>query len=289
MKQIKYLLVAFLSTTLVTGCRSNADYSKLALAGSKYLDAVDLLLAESTNTKINLTSEEILANDRIGTGIDATQYQQSSAADLKRITSIDRITKHNLLLKKYFSLLLELANSDAPQTAQVEVEKVAKNITQLGAAIRGGSRTNTAPPNRLLGSGVNFIVKLQVRQALKQELEQRGNLITNELTIQAEALEVISKILLQDKERLIQFQENRFVIRPIIQDTRISNEDEWIKTRERIMTMNITSEKFQSASSALNNFKNIFQSVLEGKSDLSSIDNFLGEVETFTKLVVNNR
>jgi hypothetical protein len=289
MKKIKYLLVAFLSTTLVTGCRSNADYSKLALAGSKYLDAVDLLLAESTNTRINLTSEQILANDRIGTGIDATQYQQSSAADLKRITSIDRIAKHNLLLKKYFSLLLELANSDAPQKAQVEVEKVAKNITQLGAAIRTGSGANTAPPNRLLGSGVNFIVKLQVRQALKKELEQRGNLITNELTIQAEALERISEILLKDKERLIQFQENRFVIGPIIQDTRISNEDEWIKTRERIMTMNITSEKFQSASSALNNFKNIFQSVLEGKSDLSSIDNFLTEVETFTNLVANNK
>ena len=289
MKKVKIntygIMISTVVIALVSGCRSNDDYSKLGMARSKYIDAVNLLLEEAAETRINLSSEQILDNDRGTTSISDVEYTKFSDLDRQRIISINRIIDHNLLLKRYFSLLQELANSDAPQKAQVEIEKVSKNLTQLGSLINVNS-TSTATSSPW-GSGVDFIVRLQVRAALKQELEKRGQLISNELKIQEEALQVVSKVLSRERERLAQLQEKRLVIRSITAITPIGNEDGWIAIRQKVLITNVMSEKFDNASSALSKFRNIFESFLEGKSDLTSINNFLAEVESFTRSISN--
>jgi hypothetical protein len=273
----RQIVAAIFLVTLISGCRSNDDYNKLGEAGIKYIDAVNLLLDESAKARVDLSSEQILANDRIS-NIDPNQYQGTSDRDRERIKYISLIVQHNLMLKKYFLLLQELANSDAPQKAQTEIETVAKNLVNLGNSIRTSSR---------LGSSVNFIVKLQIREALKQELEKRGKLISNELTIQEEALKDIGKIILEAKEKISKLQENRLVVRSLILPNPIGDEAGWIKTRQSILTMTIMSENLKSASSTLNNFKAIFESFLEGKSDIKSVNIFLSEVEAFVKLLSN--
>jgi hypothetical protein len=283
---IRQIMVATFLVTSISGCRSNDDYNKLGEAGIQYIDAVNLLLDESAKTRVDLSSEQILANDRIS-NIDATEYTSTSNADRKRIKYINLVIQHNLMLKKYFVLLQELANSDAPQKAQTEIEKVAKNLIVLGSAIRKDSAINPGSVVTTLGSGVNFIVKLQIREALKQELEKRGKLIGNELKIQEQALEDIGEIMLQDKEKISKLQENRLVVRSIVLSNPISDEAGWIKTRQSILTMTIMSENLKSASSTLSNFKDIFESFLEGKSDIKSVNIFLSEVEAFVKLVSN--
>ena len=287
MKQTKLnahgIIISTIIIVFISGCRSNDDYNKLGMAGAKYIDAVNLLLEEAADTRINLSSEQILANDRGITSISDDEYKKFSRLDRDRIKSLNRIISHNLLLKRYFSLLQELANSDAPQKAQVEIEQVSKNLVQLGRIVNSSTTSTTTSSS--LGSGVNFIVKLQVREALKQELEKRGSLISNELKIQEEALRGISKIFQREKKELAQFQEERLVIRLITATTPIGNEDGWIAIRKKVITTNIMSEKFDNASLALGNFRNIFESFLEGKSDIASINNFLVEVESFTKLI----
>lgn len=279
---IQHIIIITFLNTLISGCRSNDDYSKLGLAGSKYIEAVNLLLDESIDTRINLTSEQILANDGKKATITAQQYQDTSSLDRGTIISMNRVAKHNQLVKKYFTLLQELASSDAPQKAQAEIEKVATNLTAVGNLI---AKSRNPSRSTLLGSGANFIIRLQIKDALKQELEKRGLVIINELKIQEEELKYIGKILLKEKRELIQKQENRLVVKPITAPTPIDDEEQWIKTRYRIVKMNVMSEKFDSASSTLNDFRNIFQSFLEGRSDLTSINNFLIEVEEFTNLV----
>jgi hypothetical protein len=191
------------------------------------------------------------------------------------------------MLKKYFLLLQELANSDAPQKAQTEIEKVAKNLTNLGSLIRTGTSGNPGGTDGRLGSSVNFIVKLQIREALKQELEKRGKLISNELTIQEEALNKIGEIMLEDKEKISKLQDNRLLLRSIVSSNPVGDEAGWIKTRQNILAMTIMSENLKSASSTLSDFKDIFESFLEGRSDIKSVNIFLSEVEAFVKLVSN--
>jgi hypothetical protein len=281
------VLITFV-VTLISGCRSNDDYNKLGEAGIKYIDAVNLLLDESAKARVDLSSEQILANDRIS-NIEAVGYTGTSNSDRNRIKYLNAIMQHNLMLRKYFLLLQELANSDAPQKAQTEIEKVATNLTSLGSVIRTGAAGNPGSSPATLGSGVNFIVKLQIREALKQELEKRGKLISNELKIQEEALEEVSKIMLEDKEKILKLQENRLVVRSIVSPNPIGDEMGWIKTRQSILTMTIMSENLKSASSTLGNFKNIFASFLEGTSDIKSVNIFLSEVEAFVKLISNNK
>jgi hypothetical protein len=284
---IRQIVVATFLVTLISGCRSNDDYNKLGEAGIKYIDAVNFLLDESAKARVDLSSEQILANDRIS-NIDPNEYTGTSDRDRKRIKYISLIVQHNLMLKKYFLLLQELANSDAPQKAQTEIGTVAKNLVNLGSLIRTGAETlPDATGSIRLGSGVNFIVKLQIREALKQELEKRGKLISNELTIQEEALKDIGKIVLEDKEKISKLQENRLVVRSIVSSNPIGDESGWIKTRQGILTMTIMSENLKSASSTLSNFKDIFESFLEGRSDIKSVNIFLSEVEAFVKLVSN--
>jgi hypothetical protein len=285
---IRQIAIATFLVTLISGCRSNDDYNKLGEAGIQYIDAVNLLLDESAKTRVDLSSEQILANDRIS-NIDATQYTITADSDRKRIKYINLVMQHNLMLKKYFVLLQELANSDAPQKAQTQIEKVAKNMIALGSVIRKDAAIDPGSGTATLGSGVNFIVKLQIREALKQELEKRGKLISNELKIQEEALEDIGEIMLQDKEKISKLQENRLVVRSIVSPNPISDETGWIKIRQNILTMTIMSENLKNASSTLSNFRGIFESFLEGKSDIKSINIFLSEVETFVKLVSNKK
>ncbi|WP_041547922.1 hypothetical protein [Chamaesiphon minutus] len=277
------IILSTVLIALVSGCRSNDDYNKLGMAGSKYIDAVNLLLEEAADTRINLSSEQILANDRGTVSINDAEYNKFSNSDREGLKEINRIIEHNLLLKRYFSLLQELANSDAPQKAEAEIERVAENLIQLGKVIDGDGTTTTA--SSTLGSGVNFIVKLQIRAALKQELEKRGKLISNELKIQEEALQKINSRLLQQKRLLSQLQENRLVVRSITASIPIGNEDGWIAIRQKVIKTNVMSEKFNNASLALSDFRKIFESFLEGKSDLAAINNFLVEVESFTKLI----
>jgi hypothetical protein len=282
-------LVLILSVTMLAGgCRSNDDYSKLGMAGAKYIEAVDLLLDEAVQTRINLTSENILSSDRgsKSTGISTDEYEQFSIPDRKKIQDINRLKGHNSLLSRYFTLLKELATSDAPQKAQTEITTVAKDLTTLGNEISGSS---SSAPSSLLGSSVNFIVRLQIREALKQELEKRGKLIDNALKIQEEELQRIGKVLLREKGEIAKRQEQRLVIRLITTPTPIGNEEGWIETRRKIYIINVTSEQFSIASSALNDFRKVFQSSLEGKSDLAGINNFLSEVEIFTQLVKDNK
>ncbi|WP_310426562.1 hypothetical protein [Chamaesiphon sp. VAR_48_metabat_135_sub] len=280
-------MTAIFLVTLISGCRSNDDYNKLGEAGIKYIDAVNLLLDESAKARVDLSSEQTLANDRIS-NIEAVRYAEISNSDRNRIKYINAIMQHNLMLKKYFLLLQELANSDAPQKAQTEIEKVAKNLTSLGIVIRTGA-AGSPSVGPTLGSGVNLIVKLQIREALKQELEKRGKLISSELKIQEEALEKIGKIMLEDKEKISKLQENRLVVRSILSPNPIGDETGWIKTRQGILTMAIMSENLKSASSTLGNFKDIFESFLEGKSDIKSVNIFLSEVEAFVKIVSSNK
>ncbi|NJR31843.1 MAG: hypothetical protein HC778_01870 [Chamaesiphon sp. CSU_1_12] len=98
-------------------------------------------------------------------------------------------------------------------------------------------------------------------------------------------MQEVSKILLREKGRLAQLQENRLVVRSITAATPIGNEDGWIAIRQKVLTTDVMSEKFNNASLALSDFRKIFESFLEGKSDLAAINNFLIEVESFTKLI----
>ncbi|MEH2151482.1 hypothetical protein [Nostoc sp.] len=267
--------------TLTTGCRSTDEYKKFANAGSGYANAVDKLLDTAGDIRIDTTSEQLLRNDRI-LNLTVDDYKKLADRDQERLEVIIKLRKHNKLLSDYFQLLNELAGSDAPTRAQGEITGVVANLNTIGKELQGSDLIT----NSGIFEGIaNFVVSSQIRGALRDELEKRHRTILLELTIQKEMLKVIGDSIAQDAKLIRIAREERFVIRPLIEETTISDEDTWIETRRDLLKMERRGQELQFANQALGNFQEVFQAFIEGKLSVSRINNFLQEVDNLLQLV----
>lgn len=267
--------------TLTTGCRSTDEYKKLANAGSGYANAVDKLLDAAGDIRIDTTSEQLLRNDRI-INLTVDDYKKLADRDQERLEVIRKLRKHNKLLSVYFQLLNELAGSDAPTRSQGEITGVVANLNTIGKELQGSDLITNAG---VFEGIANLVVSSQIRGALRDELEKRHRTILLELTIQKEMLKVIGDSIAQDVKLIRIAREERFVIRPLIEETTISDEDTWIETRRYLLKMEKRGQELQFANQTLGNFQEVFQAFLEGKLSVSRINNFLQEVDNLLLLV----
>lgn len=97
----KTVIIFTVIATLTTGCRSSEEYKKLTDAGTKYAEAVNELLTTAGDIRIDLTSEQILRDDR-QSNQSLENYTQRSQSDLKRLQVIEEVRNHNTLLKNTF-------------------------------------------------------------------------------------------------------------------------------------------------------------------------------------------
>ncbi|RCJ37913.1 hypothetical protein A6770_14075 [Nostoc minutum NIES-26] len=275
------VVVLTVIATLTTGCRSTDEYKKFANAGSKYANAVDKLLGAAGDIRIDTTSEQLLRNDRI-INLTVDDYKKLADRDEERLEVIRKLRKHNKLLSNYFQLLNELAGSDAPTRAQGEITGVVENLNKIGNELKGSDLITN--PAIFQGIG-NLVVSSQIRGALHSELEKRHRTILLELTIQKEMLKVLGDSIAQDVKLIRIAREERFVIRPLIQDTTISDEDTWIETRRDLLKMENRGQELQFASDTLGEFQEVFQAFIEGKQSLARVNSFLQEVDNFLQLV----
>ncbi|MEH2285516.1 MAG: hypothetical protein V7K90_30090 [Nostoc sp.] len=281
-KNLHQVVIIFaLIASITTGCRSTDEYKKLTNAGSQYTNAVDKLLDTASNIRIDTTSEQLLRNDRI---LNQTieDYQKLTQVDDERLEVLGKLRKHNKLLGDYFRLLNELASSDAPTRAQGEIAGVVDNLNNIGKQLQGSDLIT----NSGLFQGItNLVVSSQIRGALRDELEKRNRTIMLELTIQKQMLKALGDSIAQDVKLIRIAREERFVIRPLIQDTAISDADTWIETRRNLLIMEARGKELNEASQTLSNFQKVFQDFVEGKLSLARLNAFLQDVDAFLQLV----
>ena len=165
----RVFIITAVFVTFLGGCRSTAEYQKLAKAGSEYTTDLDSLLTEAGNIKIDETSEHILSDQRISNSITFSQYTELSRPDIERLKILEELREHNKLLARYFSLLNEVATSNAPQDAQKEIGDVADNLNKLGEKLCSGNLVNKT----ILQPAASLIISSQIRGALRQELQKR--------------------------------------------------------------------------------------------------------------------
>lgn len=285
-KMLSKSVVAFaVIAALTTGCRSTNEYKKLASAGNKYTDAVNVLLDAASSTRIDTTSEQLLRNDRI-LNQTVADYEKLSKLDEERLEIIGKLRQHNQLLGNYFKLLNELASSDAPTRAQGEIAGVVDNLNQIGKELQGSELGSNLITNPGLIQGItNLAVSSQIRGALRSELEKRNRTIMVELTIQREMLKALGDSMAQDAKLIRIAQEERFVIYPLTDDKAVPDVDTWIDTRRKLLIMEARGKELNEASKALSNFQAVFEDFVKGKLSLARLNAFLQDVDTFLKLV----
>jgi hypothetical protein len=271
--------------TLAGGCRSTTEYKKLTEAGSKYTTAVNDLLLKAGDIRINATSEQLLKDDRI-TNQTVANYEKLSQLDEKRLDILNKIRIHNQLLQSYFSKLQELANSDAPEQTKTAIDDISNNLNAVGKKLQESSLIAN---KGLIKGGASLIIDSKIHGALREELEKRNQTIRQELTIQKEVLNALGESMQQDVELIKSAQEERLVIRPLTQSEPISKEDEWIQTRNRILSMNTKIAEVKSASTALGEFQDIYEASVQGKLSIAHLNNVLQDIDSFIALVENNK
>ncbi|ARV61010.1 hypothetical protein BZZ01_22435 [Nostocales cyanobacterium HT-58-2] len=285
-KNIRQTVAIFaVIAALTSGCRSSEEYKKLTKAGNEYAIAVNELLTAAGDIRIESNSEKLLQDDKI-LNQSETDYRTLSQQDEDWLKILNDIRTHNELLQAYFSKLQALATSDAPEQAKTEIDGIAGNLNSIGHKLQNSTLiTNKS----ILQGATNLVISSQIRGALREELEKRHEVILKELTIQQEVLNTVSSSIEQDVKSIKSAQEVRLVIRPLIQIEPIKNEDEWIKTRKNILLMDRKIEEIKKASTALREFKEIFQASLEGKLTQARLNEHLQDIDTFFALIQNTK
>lgn len=279
-----FVLVAVVAA-LSTGCKYSKQYQQLTEAGDKYTTAVDELLVKAGKLQVESTSEDILSDDRISNRT-VQQYIQVSEQDKEVLQIINDIRNHNRLLKKYFYKLDELARSDAPERTQQEIEGITNNLQKISSHLQ--TTRFSLNPGILKGIG-HLAIHSKINGALREELEKRDRTILQELTIQQEMLGKLSEFMKNKVERKRLAQEQRFVIRPLINEVAISDEEGWIQRRNEIFVIDTRVEELDNASIALAEFKNVFKDSVEGKITGVRLNNALKDIDSFLALLENKQ
>lgn len=274
------ILVAVIAA-LSTGCRSRKQYTKLTEAGKEYTTAVDTLLDRAKKLHIEASSEAMLADDIIS-NLTAEQYQINAAKDREIIEVINEIKNHNQLLEDYFQKLAELATTDAPERTKTEISDIAENLNQVSKNLK---KSSFFPEERLLQGIGNLVIRSKIKGALREELEKRDRTILKELTIQQEMLKKLSKFMKYRDEVKRNAREKRFVIRPLIDEANIKNEENWIEQRVDILKSDNGVKELEKASETLKEFKNIFKDTVSGKITVTRLNNALEDIDSFLALL----
>ncbi|KAF3884301.1 MULTISPECIES: hypothetical protein [Nostocales] len=281
----KTVIIFTVIATLTTGCRSSEEYKKLTDAGTKYAEAVNELLTTAGDIRIDLTSEQILRDDR-QSNQSLENYTQRSQSDLKRLQVIEEVRNHNTLLKKYFSTLQELATSDAPASAQSEIASITQNLNKSSQILQNSDLFSSR--NQGIAQAVTHaVISSKIKGALKEELEKRHQTILKELTIQQEMLNYLSESLQHDVEMIQSAREQRLIIEPLTSSTKIQEQSQWIEDRRKILTMDRKVEELKNAGEALGEFKTAYQAAVSGELNVARLNHLLKDIDTFLALVEN--
>lgn len=283
----KVLVLMAVLAALTSGCRYSKEYQKLTEAGNKYTTAVDELLVLAGDIQVESSSERMLQDDKI-VNQTPVQYQNISRQDREILQTINDIRLHNQLLQKYFNKLEELATSDTPLEAEREITNISNNINSVSFKIRK-SRLFSSPSQGVLQNITNLAVHSRIKGAIRKELKKRNHIILQELTLQREMLQEIGAFMKHRIELIKRAREKRFVIRPLVAEKPIENEDEWINERNKIFLIDKQIAELRNASDALNEFKDIFQASVEGKIKSQRLNNSLKNIDSFLALLENTK
>jgi hypothetical protein len=273
-------MVAVLAS-FISGCRSSTEYQRLAKAGNTYTTAMDKLLTTAGKIRIDETSEQLLKDDRLSNQTPE-RYNELSKLDVERLEILENLRKHNRLLIQYFTLIDELARSNAPQKAQQEIEGVVGNLNKIGTQLRGSA---LVPNTNVIKSVGGLVISSQIRGALREELEKRKDIIDREFQTQQVLLDALGNSIKQDVSLTIESRELRQVIRPLVEEKPIPDTDNWIAKRRAILTMNTTVSELEDASKSAGNFRELFKDFVEGKLNRERFNTLLTDIESFITIV----
>ncbi|MDZ8030704.1 hypothetical protein [Nostoc sp. DedSLP04] len=280
---IRASIISLIGASLVACGASLREYKKFANAGQEYADALDTLLVTSGNYVVDANSEKLLRNRLEDTVKASEMYIDITKQDKDWLMIIGRMRQHTDLLQRYFIALENLATSDSPTQAQEVTEDIFTQLNNVSTDIQGNPLVSDK-----IGSALSEIPKIilsnKIKGALRKELEQRKETIYRELAIQESVLELLTIELQSNLKTIQKNQEERLLFRPYTAADPISDPDEWIEKRQKILTITLSIEALNDASESAKDFKEAFQLLLEDKFTIARANELLSEINSLVNV-----
>jgi len=277
---VRLIIILFAALGL-TDCASTRQYSRFAHVGSIYTAVLDRVLVVAGKVEIDANSERLLQDDALSNR-SLADYRAVSKVDVDNLKTISVLRAHGRLLGRYFSLLNDLATSDAPDRTKAAIDGTVVNLNQLGATLRGSElMANAEAP----GTAAKLVVAFGIHVVLREELGRRKETIEEELKTQEVLLPALAKAIETDVRMVNDLREERWVIEPLIAKAPISNPDEWVTRRRTVLTAEGTVGELRSAAGAARELRESFEDLVRGTLTLDRLNDVLTDLEATLALI----
>lgn len=281
----------FVSLT-VTGCTAKTDINRFeafAEAGVAYTDKFPVLLDQSFEVAVAADSETLktirsqLQNakekqkEKLEVALDEYNSKMKERlelhADLKR---------HADLLRSYFLALKSLSKLDAATGISDAAKDIAGEIGKLSPALKKKTVDGSLVEG-LIAEPVKFVVASVTLEALRRELEDRGEMLERELALQEALTEAIACQIRTDQDTRLERYCSDKVIEPYMSDGELP--EDWSKKLLHCLRGTIVTEAAQAAERAIRSLRLAYIAAAENRLDYSQIDDLTTAVERFVRLV----
>lgn len=286
-RRLRSVFLVLIATATITGCGSTKRIRDFTQAMTYYTSALDKLLIASGKLRIESTSEQLLRDDTDDSEQDIQQYQRTRDVLDQRFKLLSGLRSHIRLLGSYFSVLTELADSNAPENASKNAGVLVDEIKALNKTLRSNPTFPEARYTALKGAAIpifKIAVSSRINRALREELNLRKETIQNELLLQQSLLEAVIDDTKSDLEDLQERRENRILVQTYGTGVIGSGQQEiWIKQRQDILSLRNTVFELEEASKIAKEFRQIYEDFVQGQYSTERIKSVTERMQAVTQ------
>jgi hypothetical protein len=271
---------------VLTGCAAAVETTRVedaATAGTKYAQAVQGLLDESSNLLVDANSEKLLQGLALAGAGTIDQLQEQDQALRANLTEIRLLGRQLDLLAAYFTALKNLATSDAPSAFASQIESTASSLSGLSEELRGSPLLKDEASGTQLAQGLGGLVVRGIQaRALRRELERRKETIDDVLALHERLFAALRAQVMADAQLQEQHQYDQQVVQPFTTEGALATDAEqqaWIDARRKHLSQPILVQQLDAAAAAARALRSAWAKALRKDLGPADIQAVIEEVE----------
>lgn len=281
-----YLLPVLVLGLAAAGCASSTDTARLdevARAGIAYADKIPPLLDRAFALTVGVDSGALVEARRdLPEDRRRQVLHDFDAAMAGRLAEYAAAKRHNALLRSYFVALRTLLEPDGPKGIGNAAKRLTAALGKLSPRLRKAHMGDVSVSG-LVEPAAGIAVASFRSEALRRELEARGESIERELALQEALVTALARQIRADREVLSARFRNDEVLEPFVSAARLPKT--WPARRLRSLRENGDVEAARAAEQAIRSLRNAYVEALEGRLDAARAAELATTVEGFVELV----
>ncbi len=283
--RVAMLLFLGLAACSLSSCagRRIGQFDKFATAGKTYSEAMTKLTVEAGQIKIDADSELLLTNRDALSPEERSSTYQNQTEGLKDVLAVmGDLRAHTQLLRKYFSALAALSQSDAPSGIGEEAANLVGELQKLSPSLEKATIGN-ANVKDFIGAVVPIVVAQFQRAALEEQLRKDAPMLERQLELQKAVLAALAEGIEADLESLSNARSLNQVAKPYVQEGDLPKT--WREDRRALLSTTLMAASLDDAKDAADTLKKTFVALVENKIGPGDFDQLFADIDAILDVI----